>query len=74
MSKAQLSAAETAEMFRHVADHIEANVDRLTQADQAIGDGDHGVGMSARVCPPARWRYGLSAWCSRSSDGRLSAS
>jgi dihydroxyacetone kinase-like protein len=46
MGKAQLSVAETAEMFRHVADHIEANVDRLTQADQAIGDGDHGVGMA----------------------------
>ena len=46
MRKTQLSAAETAEMLRHVADHIEANVDRLTQADQAIGDGDHGVGMA----------------------------
>lgn len=46
MSRAQLSVAETAEMFCHVADRIEANVDRLTQADQAIGDGDHGVGMA----------------------------
>ena len=46
MGKKQLSAAEVAEMFRHVAAHIETNVDRLTQADQAIGDGDHGVGMA----------------------------
>jgi phosphoenolpyruvate---glycerone phosphotransferase subunit DhaL len=45
MSKAQLPVAELAEMFCHVADHIEANVDCLTEADQAIGDGDHGVGM-----------------------------
>ncbi len=46
MGKAQLSPAETAEMFRHVADHIDVNVGRLTEADQAIGDGDHGVGMA----------------------------
>jgi dihydroxyacetone kinase-like protein len=46
MRKTQLSATETAGMLRHVADHIEANVDRLTQADQALGDGDHGVGMA----------------------------
>src|SRR5512140_1687707 len=46
MSKAQLTAPEAAEMFRHVADQIQANVDRLTQADQAIGDGDHGIGMA----------------------------
>ncbi len=46
MGQRQLSAEQAAEMFCHVADHIEANVDRLTQADQAIGDGDHGVGMA----------------------------
>jgi dihydroxyacetone kinase-like protein len=46
VGKAQLSPGETAEMFRHVAGVIEANVDRLTEADQAIGDGDHGVGMA----------------------------
>jgi dihydroxyacetone kinase-like protein len=46
MGKAHLTAAQAAEMFCYVAGHIEANVDRLTQADQAIGDGDHGVGMA----------------------------
>jgi dihydroxyacetone kinase-like protein len=46
MGKTQLSAAETVEMFRHVADRIETDVERLTLADQAIGDGDHGVGMA----------------------------
>ena len=55
MGKAQLSAAEVAEMFQHVAGHIEANIDRLTRADQAIGDGDHGVGM-ARGFRDARLR------------------
>jgi dihydroxyacetone kinase-like protein len=44
--KAQMSPVEMAEMFRRVADHIEANVERLTEADRAIGDGDHGVGMA----------------------------
>jgi dihydroxyacetone kinase-like protein len=46
MGMAQLTAAETAGMFCYVADAIDASVDRLTEADQAIGDGDHGVGMA----------------------------
>jgi len=33
-------------MMLHVAQGIIANTDQLTRADQAIGDGDHGVGMA----------------------------
>jgi dihydroxyacetone kinase-like protein len=44
--KERVSVAELIEMFGHVADHIDANVECLTEADQAIGDGDHGVGMA----------------------------
>lgn len=32
-------------MLSAVAHHVIANVDRLTDADLAIGDGDHGIGM-----------------------------
>jgi dihydroxyacetone kinase-like protein len=32
-------------MLRAVAKHVIANVDRLTDADLATGDGDHGIGM-----------------------------
>jgi phosphoenolpyruvate---glycerone phosphotransferase subunit DhaL len=33
------------EMLEAVARHVIDHVDRLTAADQAIGDGDHGIGM-----------------------------
>ena len=33
-------------MFIHVADRMVESKDLLTQADKAIGDGDHGVGMA----------------------------
>jgi dihydroxyacetone kinase-like protein len=33
-------------MFVHVSDRMVESKDRLTQADKAIGDGDHGVGMA----------------------------
>jgi dihydroxyacetone kinase-like protein len=40
-----LTPAETQEMLANVARHVIANVDMLTELDQAIGDGDHGIGM-----------------------------
>ncbi len=40
-----LTPAATQEMLAAVARYIVANVDVLTAADQAIGDGDHGIGM-----------------------------
>ena len=40
-----LTPAATQEMLAAVARHIVASVDMLTAADQAIGDGDHGIGM-----------------------------
>jgi phosphoenolpyruvate---glycerone phosphotransferase subunit DhaL len=45
MARDQLTAAEATAMFDHVAAGMEASVDQLTQADKAIGDGDHGIGM-----------------------------
>jgi dihydroxyacetone kinase-like protein len=44
--KDSLTLAETKEMFRYVAREMIASQDQLTNADRAIGDGDHGVGMS----------------------------
>ena len=41
-----MTLEETRQMFMHVAMGIEQNKDLLTQADKAIGDGDHGVGMA----------------------------
>jgi dihydroxyacetone kinase-like protein len=46
MTKTQLSLGETQEMFIHLADRMVESKDLLTQADKAIGDGDHGVGMA----------------------------
>ena len=46
MSPVQLSLAETREMFLYVSREMEAIRDLLTQADKAIGDGDHGIGMA----------------------------
>lgn len=40
-----LDAAAAAAMLRAVAHAVIANTDRLTDADLAIGDGDHGIGM-----------------------------
>lgn len=40
-----LTPAEARDMLSAVARHLVANVDMLTQVDQAIGDGDHGIGM-----------------------------
>jgi dihydroxyacetone kinase-like protein len=41
-----LTVAQTQAMLRAVAAHIQANKETLTHADQAIGDGDHGIGMA----------------------------
>jgi len=41
-----LSPAQTRTMLLHVAVAMQAERDVLTQADRAIGDGDHGIGMA----------------------------
>ena len=46
MGNSQLSLQETQAMFIHVSDRMVESKDLLTQADKAIGDGDHGVGMA----------------------------
>lgn len=45
MSKQQLTPAETKTMMLQVADAIIAAEPILTDADRALGDGDHGIGM-----------------------------
>ena len=42
----RLTLQQTNLLFQKVADDIIANQDVLTEADRAIGDGDHGVGMA----------------------------
>lgn len=46
MGKSQLSLEEAKEMFIHLSKEMVESKDLLTQADKAIGDGDHGVGMA----------------------------
>jgi dihydroxyacetone kinase-like protein len=46
MGKSQLSLQEVREMILSVSHKMIASKDRLTQADKAIGDGDHGIGMA----------------------------
>jgi dihydroxyacetone kinase-like protein len=46
MGKSKLTVKEAQDMFLHVARKMEESKDLLTQADKAIGDGDHGVGMA----------------------------
>jgi dihydroxyacetone kinase-like protein len=41
-----LAAADFAKMLRAAAENVIANEPILTKADQAIGDGDHGIGMA----------------------------
>ncbi len=45
MGRPQLSFNEVQEMFVAVSRGMIASTDWLTQADKAIGDGDHGIGM-----------------------------
>ena len=40
-----MTVAEVRDMLDAVAGRMIENVDLLTEADQAIGDGDHGIGM-----------------------------
>ena len=46
MEKQSLTIDETRAMFLHVARQMLSKQDLLTQADKAIGDGDHGIGMT----------------------------
>ena len=46
MEKSHLSVEEFKEMFIYVSIKMEEIKDTLTQADKAIGDGDHGIGMA----------------------------
>ena len=46
MEKSHLTVKETKEMFIYVANKMVESKDVLTQADKAIGDGDHGIGMA----------------------------
>ena len=41
----ELTVQQTKNMFIHVGQQVIAKRDELTKIDQAIGDGDHGVGM-----------------------------
>jgi dihydroxyacetone kinase-like protein len=41
-----LNTSDWIVIFKKIADAIEASKDRLNELDGAIGDGDHGVGMS----------------------------
>ena len=46
MGKPHLNLQEAKEMFIHLSKGMVDSKDLLTQADKAIGDGDHGVGMA----------------------------
>ena len=46
MGKSELTITEATAMFLHVAASMLESENLLTQADKAVGDGDHGIGMS----------------------------
>jgi dihydroxyacetone kinase-like protein len=46
MGKSALTMSEATAMFLHVAARMQESEDLLTQADKAVGDGDHGIGMA----------------------------
>jgi len=46
MTKIELNLRETQEMFIYIGNKMIENKGILTSADQAIGDGDHGIGMA----------------------------
>jgi dihydroxyacetone kinase-like protein len=46
MGKSELTIREATAMFLHVAARMQESEDLLTQADKAVGDGDHGIGMA----------------------------
>ena len=46
MGKSELTISDATAMFLHVAACMQESEDLLTQADKAVGDGDHGIGMA----------------------------
>jgi dihydroxyacetone kinase-like protein len=46
METQKLTVQDVKEMFLYVSEQMEKNKELLNQADRAIGDGDHGVGMA----------------------------
>lgn len=46
MNKSRLTVSEAKDMFVYVSQQMVQSKDLLTQADKAIGDGDHGIGMA----------------------------
>lgn len=46
MGQSQLDVTQLREMLLHVCQAMQDSTEMLTQADRAIGDGDHGVGMA----------------------------
>jgi phosphoenolpyruvate---glycerone phosphotransferase subunit DhaL len=46
VGKAEQTITEATAMFVYVAGRMQESQDLLTQADKAIGDGDHGIGMA----------------------------
>lgn len=46
MEQTALTLNETKDMFIFMSEKMIASKDLLTQADKAIGDGDHGIGMA----------------------------
>jgi dihydroxyacetone kinase-like protein len=46
MEKSSLTVQETREMLLYLCQQMIGYTDTLTQADQAIGDGDHGIGIA----------------------------
>ena len=46
MAKSELTISEATAMIVHVAARMQESENLLTQADKAVGDGDHGIGMA----------------------------
>jgi dihydroxyacetone kinase-like protein len=46
MGRSQLDLTQLKEMVLHLCRAMQGSTEMLTQADKAIGDGDHGVGMA----------------------------
>ncbi|WP_040203665.1 dihydroxyacetone kinase subunit DhaL [Neobacillus jeddahensis] len=46
LQEVQLNAVQVKEMFLYVGEKVRENKPLLTKIDSAIGDGDHGIGMS----------------------------
>lgn len=46
MGRSELSLDDMRDMLIHVSRRMEDSKDQLSEADRAIGDGDHGIGMA----------------------------